>query len=121
MSKYKEDLLATELEPIGEYVPLLDVIYVIPTRRKHDSGYMCMKFALTYHDEVIGCVGGGSDVIHLNGIGGYGKIYGDISKRQDWSIDCLKNGLLRVFSCTHKLEIDRIICSDFCVYMGEEK
>ena len=98
-----------------------DGFVIIPTGELHDRGYMCMKFALTNHDEVVGCVGGGSDVIHLNGIGGYGKNYGDIPKRQDWSIDCLENGLLRVFSFTHDLEIDRIICSDFCVYMEEEK
>lgn len=98
-----------------------DGFVIIPTGELHDSGYMCMKLALTYKWEVVGCVGGGSDVIHLNGIGGYGKNYGDIPKRQDWRIDCLENGLLRVFSFTHELEIDNIICSDFCVYMEGER
>ena len=55
-------------EPTGEF----NGIVIIPTNEMHESGYMCMKFALMDHWEVAGCVGGGSDVIHLNGIGGYG-------------------------------------------------
>lgn len=69
-----------------------DGFVIIPTGELHDSGYMCMKLALTYHYEVVGCVSGYSDVIHLNGIGGYGKIYGDVPQRQDcvlivWKMD----------------------------------
>lgn len=37
MTKYKEELLNLEHEN-GD-VPLLDFIYIIPTRKKHDSGY----------------------------------------------------------------------------------
>lgn len=95
-------------------------IVIIPTNELHDSGYGCMKFALLKHDEVVGCVGGGSDVIHLNGIGGYGRKYNNTNmvKRIDWSIDCLPNGLLRLF-CSHKLDIDDIICSDFNLYVAD--
>lgn len=56
-------------EPTGEF----NGIVIIPTNEMHESGYMCMKFALMDHSEVVGCVGGSSDVINLNGIGGYGK------------------------------------------------
>lgn len=45
-------------------------VVIIPTNELHESGFGCMKFALINHGEVVGCVGGGSDVIHLNGIGG---------------------------------------------------
>ena len=84
-----------------------------------------MKFALINHGEIVGCVGGGSDVIHLNGIGGYGKYDNDdyiearknnTVKRIDWRIDCLPNGLLRLF-CSHKLDIDELILSDFNLYV----
>ena len=111
-------------EPTGEF----NGIVIIPTNEMHESGYMCMKFALMDHWEVVGCVGGGSDVIHLNGIGGYGK-YGEdfdrslktgLMKRVDWSIDCLPNGVIRLF-CSKKLELDDIICSDFNLYVKSER
>ena len=109
--------------PTGEF----NGIIIIPTNEMHESGYMCMKFALMDHWEVVGCVGGGSDVIHLNGIGGYGK-YEDyhealktgLTKRVNWSIDCLPNGLIRLF-CSKKLELDEIICSDFNLYVKSER
>lgn len=110
-------------EPTGEF----NGIIIIPTNEMHESGYMCMKFALMDHWEVVGCVGGGSDVIHLNGIGGYGKyenfkeaLKTGLTKRVDWSIDCLPNGLIRLF-CSKKLELDEIICSDFNVYVKSER
>lgn len=109
--------------PTGEF----NGIVIIPTNEMHESGYMCMKFALMDHWEVVGCVGGGSDVIHLNGIGGYGKyenfkevLKTGLTKRVDWSIDCLPNGLIRLF-CSKKLELDEIICSDFNLYVKSER
>lgn len=109
--------------PTGEF----NGIVIIPTNEMHESGYMCMKFALMDHLEVVGCVGGGSDVIHLNGIGGYGKyenfkevLKTGLTKRVDWSIDCLPNGLIRLF-CSSKLELDEIICSDFNLYVKSER
>ena len=110
-------------EPTGDF----NGIVIIPTNEMHESGYMCMKFALMDHWEVVGCVGGGSDVIHLNGIGGYGKyenykeaLKTGLVKRVDWSIDCLPNGLIRLF-CSSKLELDEIICSDFNLYVKESE
>lgn len=99
---------------------------IIPTRETHDSGFKCMKFALTRYDKVVGCVGGGSDVVCINGIGGYGKYGRDFESavisqkvsRVEWRIDCLPNGLLRLFS-DHWLSIDDIICSDFALYAEE--
>lgn len=107
-------------EPTDEF----NGVVIIPTNELHDSGFGCMKFALTNGDEVVGCVGGGSDVIHLNGIGGYGKNYQDFDKalktnmvkRIDWSIDCLSNGLIRLL-CSYKLDIDEMILSDFNLYV----
>jgi hypothetical protein len=99
-------------------------VVIIPTNELHESGFGCMKFALINNSEVVGCVGGGSDVINLNGIGGYGKynkhfdeaLKTNMTKRVDWSIDCLSNGLIRLF-CSHKLDIDEFICSDFNLYV----
>ena len=35
----KQELLNTECEEFGNDIPLLDFIYIIPTRKKHDSNY----------------------------------------------------------------------------------
>lgn len=115
-----------EFENLGYFEPTdeFNGVVIVPTKELHDSGFCCMKFALTNGNEVVGCVGGGSDVIHLNGIGGYGKYNKDIDvtlktnmvKRIDWSIDCLQNGLIRLF-CSYKLDIDKLILSDFNLYV----
>lgn len=39
----KEELLKCEQEKIFAEIPLLDYIYIIPTRRNHSSGYKCME------------------------------------------------------------------------------
>lgn len=110
------------IRPTEEFNGLI----IVPTNELHDSGYGCMKFVLLNHHKVVGCVGGGSDVIHLNGIGGYGKyvdyekvIKTDMVKRVDWSIDCLPCGLLRLF-CSSNLSIDDFIYSDFCLYVNKD-
>ena len=113
-----------EFENLDYYEPTdeFNGVVIIPTNELHDSGFGCMKFALTNGVEVVGCVGGGSDVIHLNGIGGYGNkdydkaLKTNMVKRIDWSIDCLSNGLIRLF-CSYKLDIDKMILSDFDLYV----
>ena len=95
-------------------------IIIIPTGEIHESGFGCMKFILLNRDQVVGCVGGCSDVININGIGGYGKNTDEAIRTQkvpivDWMIDCLPCGYLRLYT-RHKLSIDNIICSDFSVY-----
>lgn len=76
----------------------------------HDSGYRQMEFVLTNIDGEMFRVGGASDVIHIDGIGGRGRfIQSRLFERdlkytcQDmntcWSVDCLQvSGLLRFFS-----------------------
>jgi len=106
--------------PIDEF----DGIVIIPTNILHDSGFGCMKFALTNEYEVVGCIGGCCDVIHLNGREGYGRYdenFNEVIKtnkvpRIDWSIDCLPNGLIRLF-CSYKLDTDKLITSDFSLYV----
>lgn len=90
-------------EDIGEF----DGLVILPTRRKHESGYMCMDYVACLGGHPICRLAGCSDVIHLNGIGGYGRNwiqkYGgvpDMVPPTDWNIDCLKSGLLRFFGPT---------------------
>lgn len=73
----------------------------------HDSGYRKMDFcAIDQNNKPICLLSGCSDVIHIDGIGGYGyrdfdeiKIFlPEFIKRKAWSIDCLKeSGYLRIF------------------------
>lgn len=119
----KQDFVDMEISPPnGEY----NGFVIVPTGDIHDSGYPCMKFVLANKHDVVGCVGGYSDVIHLNGIGGYGKYKGDgrdwheaVTTKKvgvvPWSIDCMPSGFLHVFT-TDPLSIDDIICSDFNIY-----
>lgn len=120
------DSTREEFENLDYFKPIdeFDGVVIIPTDELHESGFRCMKFALVNRDKVVGCVGFCSDIIHLNGIGGYGRYNEDFDetlktnmvKRVGWSIDCLPNGLIRLF-CSHKLDIDEFICSDFNLYV----
>ena len=108
-----------EIENFKPTKPFNSII-IVPTNYTHDSGYQCMKFILTgKYQEIVGALGGGSDVIHVNGIGGYGKNPDYINrmiKAHDLRIDCLyKSKCLRLFS-DEEFEIDNFICSDFIFY-----
>ena len=75
------------------------------SRPLHDSGYRTMDFVAVKNDKPICRLSGCSDVLHIDGIGGYGfnwlEKYGAVPKMippSAWSIDCLpKSGLLRMF------------------------
>lgn len=118
-----EELLAVPYSKTLEEIGPFKGFIIVPTGDLHDSGFGCMKFVLTHHDDIVGAVGGGSDVVHLNGIGGYGLGFQRTLARGevppvDWSIDLLPgSGCLRVFS-SHKLVLDDFIDSDFIVYDG---
>jgi len=72
----------------------------------HDSGFRCMDFVAVRDGEAICRLSGCSDVIHFDGIGGYGynwlNRYGKIPKMtppSDWNMDCLlESGLFRIFT-----------------------
>ena len=81
-------------------------LVILPLRTMHDSGYRCMDFvAVNVNDEPICRLSGCSDIIHIDGIGGYGYRWirkGGVPEMippKGWSIDCLpKSGLLRIFA-----------------------
>jgi hypothetical protein len=82
-------------------------LVILPGRAKdlHDSGYRCMDFVAIINREAKYLLSGCSDVIHVDGIGGYGdnwlKKYGTSPNKipvSGWSIDCLrKSGLLNMW------------------------
>ena len=87
------------LKDIGEFSALV----IIPQDYAHDSGRMCMDFvAVSKEGKPICRLSGYSDVLNLDGIGGYGNWHGGELpcriKPKWWRIDCLPCGYLRLFS-----------------------
>ena len=116
----REEFLAMEnFNPSGPF----SAFVIVPTDEIHDSGWRCMKFILLYQGEIVGVVSGWSDVVHINGIGGYGKNYGDLVsgmvKRVGWSIDCLPvSGCIRLFGDAEcEMEDYGWVGSDFIFYV----
>lgn len=110
-----------ELQELEGFKPegAFNGVVIVPMQENHESDYSCMKFILLDHLEIVGVVGGYSDVVHLNGIGGYGKGLEEMykPKRHAWSIDCLPvSKCVRLF-CMEPLEIDEWFGSDFSVYV----
>lgn len=105
-----------------EDIGLFDTLVILPSRRLHDSGYRCIDFVAVRGDKAICRLSSCSDVIHIEGIGGYGfdwlKRYGTVPEAVPpigWSIDCLKvSGLLRLFAY-HKLRAGSAL-SSFEIY-----
>jgi len=83
-----------------------DFIVILPQRSRHDSGYRNMDFVACRDNEPVCRLSGCSDVIHVDGTGGYGYNWlaehdrvPDGVRPSGWSIDCLpKSGLLRMWS-----------------------
>lgn len=88
-------------------------LIILPGRPKdkHDSGYRCMDFVAVIDDVPKCLLSGCSDVIHVDGIGGYGfnwtSKYSGVPvliPPSGWSIDCLpKSGLLRMWPHSGKM------------------
>ena len=112
-------------EDIGEF----DAVVIIPgnSRDLHDSGYRHITYCLCKNNEPVCLTSGGSDVIHLNGIGGYGanwvEKYGTVPRLVPpaaWNMDCLpKTGYLRLWDSQHNLTCG-VDLSSFEVYVASE-
>ena len=116
MQMTKEDF---QKVPSVELPQTFSSFVIVPTDELHDSGWGCMKFVLLDKmRNVIGSIGGYSDVIHIDGIGGYGRWSDRVPMEippKGWIIDCLPCGYLRVFARGTLLCTDWV-GSDFEVY-----
>jgi hypothetical protein len=110
-------------EDIGEF----DSLIILPLRRRHDSGFRLMDFVAVRRYEPICLLSGSSDVVHIEGIGGYGfnwlERYSGLCPRLvppiGWSIDCLPvSGLLRMF-CDREMRVGEAT-SSFEIYQVTE-
>lgn len=114
---------------------IFESLVIIPTGEEHDSGFQCMEFAIIGDNGFAICrVGGYSDVIAIDGIGGYGvKGFSKAFKLSNgqcvvvphgWRIDCLPCGYLRLFAnggCSLMLERPYWGGSTFEIYAKENE
>ena len=117
----RKELYAVPRREWGKSVGEFDCLVLLPTRRKHDSGYGIIDAVACKKNEPLFIVTCGADVLNIEGIGGYGK-YSSIEKGYPklfpagWSIDLLhKSGLFRLF-CEHGMTCDDSAVSSFAVY-----
>jgi hypothetical protein len=99
-------------------------LVIIPQEYMHESGYRCMDYvAVNRNGEPIIRLSGCSDVLEIDGIGGYGDFHGKglpISRPiQAWKIDCLPCGYLRLF-CNGRIVAGNAI-SSFEIFWIPEK
>ena len=91
-----------------------DSLVILPKAELHDSGYRLMDFVACKDGLPVIRLSGCSDVLNINGIGGYGKWMRKVPTYIppiDWSVDCLpKSGLLRLF-CSRTLTAGRALSS----------
>ena len=120
----KSDFLSIRRREWNEEVGEFDYLVIIPgnSRDLHDSGYRHITYCLCKGNEPICLTSGGSDVIHLDGIGGYGQrphnyVAGlpHMIPPSGWNMDCLpKTGYLCLWA-NSKLVCDADL-SSFEVY-----
>jgi hypothetical protein len=100
---------------------IFNSLVIIPSDKLHDSGWRCMEFvAVDAKGNPMFKMSGYSDVLHIDGIGGYGNWYecGDtipeLVKPKGWSFDCLPCGYIRLM-CNCNMKYGGGI-SDFQIY-----
>lgn len=114
----KEDFAKVPIHDDFSNTPNFRSLVIIPTEQAHESGWMCMEFvAVDKYGEPMFKMSGYSDVLHLDGIGGYGEWYRvlpEYVKPRSWFIDCLPCGYLRL-NCKGEMKRGDGI-SDFEIY-----
>jgi hypothetical protein len=107
---------------------------IIPVKNKdksiaiHESGFGCMEFCLIdKNDAPIGKIGGGCDVINLDGVGGYGADWvgrgcgiPHLIPVHGWSIDLLPCGYLNVWTRRKLFLRDNFVGSVLKVFSEDE-
>lgn len=94
----KQELLNIECEKFGKDIPLLDFIYIIPTRKKHDSNYNIMEIIGENKEGYKKKLATYTDVIDLEKY---------IGSRDYWliSMDIPEYNVIRLFSHHGKFKI----------------
>lgn len=113
----RDYILSAEVEDFCEDIPLLDFIYVIPTRRKHDSGYRIMEIVgYSKENDYLKKLDIGCDVVDFNdGLTVLGEDCECISMDIEPS-----NGFIRIFTRYGKIKVIHR-CSAFVFKVVKEK
>lgn len=126
MTMKKKDFEKIPLKDWNEEV-IVDNVIIVPSRVKHDSGYLCMSFVGCVGNEPVIRTANCSDVLHIDGTGGYGDWWKGINskipesiKPKGWKIDCLPCGLLRIFCTSYKIKLGHGL-SDFDIIAIDPK
>ena len=96
-----------------------DCLVILPMEEKHDGGYRCMDFVAVVGNEAKYLLSRCSDILYINGIGGFGKDwvkkYGGVPEAVPpvgWVLDCLpKSGLLRIWPDSRRMICEHILSS----------
>lgn len=115
MGKIKEELLNVEEEKFCADIPLLDIIYVIPTRRKHDSGYNCMEIIGSNADGYKKKLASWSDVFDIS------EIFGSRHAFHHVSMDIPEYGVMRFFVNQFQFKVIHHGISSFVVDLVERE
>lgn len=98
-------------------------LLIVPRGELHDSGWMCMVFIALWNGEPVGYFDCGSDVISLDGTGGYGRYsdwpMGSIPRMvspKGWRMDMTPGGCLRLFVTNMDYVLKAEGLSSFQVY-----
>lgn len=110
----KKELLEIEPEKMFTDVPLLDFIYVIPTRRKYDSGYMCMEVIGENRNGYKKKLATYSDVFDIC------EIFTNRHQYFTLSMDIPEYGILRFFSHQNQFKVEHYGISTFSISIVEK-
>ncbi len=112
----KKELLKLPIAKIDETIPLLDFIYIIPTKELHDSGYRIMKIiGETKDNSFRKQIATFSDVLHI------GNFINQNSELINMDIEPI-NGIIRFFTFHgYKIKVDTHGVSDFSFHSIKEK
>ena len=110
-SDFKDIPLKEDIEPV-----IFDSLVIIPSKRIHDSGWRTMDFIAVKHNEPLFKISGNTDVLNIDGIGGYGD-FGIPNSRpiEGWKIDCLPCGFLRLTN-NKQMMVQGYAVSDYEVF-----
>lgn len=110
----KQDFKELPTKEWNDNIGKFDALIIIPGNVKdlHDSEFRRISYVFCKHNYPICKSSGYSDILHINGIGGYGGYKNNNFERNlktglapiiDWNIDCLpKSGYLRLF-CSYDM------------------